>query len=184
LLSAYPAIRVHRGDGRLPFGHRTLRNPNSEIRNRKMASILVLNGPNLNLLGTREPGHYGRDTLPQIAERLRALAEARGHRLDFVQSNAEHVLIDAVHRAGREGVDFILVNPAAFTHTSIALRDALLAVAVPFIEVHLSNVHAREPFRAHSYFSDIAAGVISGLGPKGYELALDAAMARLEPRTE
>jgi 3-dehydroquinate dehydratase-2 len=149
-----------------------------------MASILVLNGPNLNLLGTREPGHYGRDTLGQIADRLRALAESRGHRLDFVQSNAEHVLIDAVHRAGGEGVDFILINPAAFTHTSVALRDALLAVAVPFIEVHLSNVHAREPFRAHSYFSDIAVGVISGLGAKGYELALVAAMARLEPSTE
>ena len=149
-----------------------------------MASILVLNVPNLNLLGTREPGHYGRDTLAQIAERLRALAKSRGHRLSFVQSNAEHVLIDAVHQAGGEDVDFILINPAALTHTSVALRDALLAVAVPFIEVHLSNVHAREPFRAHSYFSDIAVGVISGLGAKGYELALNAAMAQLEPSTE
>jgi len=163
---------------------KALLEPNSAIRNRKMASILVLNGPNLNLLGTREPGHYGRDTLAQIAERLRARAEARGHRLDFVQSSAEHVLIDAIHRAGGEGVDFILINPAAFTHTSVALRDALLAVAAPFIEVHLSNVHAREPFRAHSYFSDVAEGVISGLGAQGYELALEAAMTRLERGTE
>lgn len=145
-----------------------------------MAYLLVLNGPNLNLLGSREPGHYGRDNLEQIAARLRKLAEARGHRLDCMQSNAEHVLVEAIHRAGPEAVDFIIINPAAFTHTSVALRDALLAVAIPFIEVHLSNVHAREPFRAHSYFSDIALGVISGLGAKGYELALDAAMTRLE----
>ena len=145
-----------------------------------MASILVLNGPNLNLLGNREPGHYGRETLDTIRDRLIGQAETLGHRLDFLQSNAEYELIDAVQRAGREGVAFIIINPAAFTHTSIALRDALLAVAIPFIEVHLSNVHAREPFRAHSYFSDIAAGVISGLGSIGYDLALRAAAARLE----
>jgi 3-dehydroquinate dehydratase-2 len=145
-----------------------------------MASILVLNGPNLNLLGTREPGLYGRDTLESIRNRLSAQAEAKGHSLEFLQSNAEHELIDKVQRAGSEGTEFIIINPAAFTHTSVALRDALLAVAIPFIEVHLSNVHAREPFRAHSYFSDIAVGVISGLGAKGYELALSAATARLE----
>ena len=146
-----------------------------------MSAILVVNGPNLNLLGTREPGHYGRDTLADIQARLVAGAEAAGHRLSFTQSNAEHALIDAIHNAGREGVGFIIINPAAFTHTSIALRDALLGVAIPFIEVHLSNVHAREPFRAHSYFSDVAVGVISGLGAQGYDLALLAALARLEP---
>ncbi len=146
-----------------------------------MSAILVVNGPNLNLLGTREPGHYGRDTLADIQARLVAGAEAAGHRLSFIQSNAEHALIDAIHNAGREGVGFIIINPAAFTHTSIALRDALLGVAIPFIEVHLSNVHAREPFRAHSYFSDVAVGVISGLGAQGYDLALLAALARLEP---
>ena len=145
-----------------------------------MASLLVLNGPNLNLLGTREPGHYGRDTLAEIGERLRRQAEDSGHRLEFLQSNAEHELVEAVHCAGRNGVAFIIINPAAFTHTSIALRDALSAVAIPFIEVHLSNVHAREPFRAHSYFSDVAVGVISGLGAVGYELALRAATVRLE----
>jgi 3-dehydroquinate dehydratase-2 len=146
-----------------------------------MAAILVVNGPNLNLLGTREPGHYGRDTLATIQARLEAGAEAAGHHLEFIQSNAEHVLIDAIHKAGAEGVGFIIINPAAFTHTSIALRDALLGVAIPFIEVHLSNVHAREPFRAHSFFSDKAVGVISGLGSQGYDLALLAALARIEP---
>lgn len=149
-----------------------------------MASILVLNGPNLNLLGTREPGHYGRDSLADIRMRLERRAAAAGHALDFVQSNAEHELIEAVHRAGAEGVAFILINPAGFTHTSVALRDALLAVAIPFIEIHLSNIHAREPFRAHSYFSDVAVGVISGLGALGYELALDAAAARLADATK
>jgi 3-dehydroquinate dehydratase II len=148
-----------------------------------MASILVLNGPNLNLLGTREPGHYGQVTLVEIESRLRALTEAQGHDLAFVQSNAEHVLIDQVQTAPAAGVRFILFNPAAFTHTSVALRDALLAVAIPFIEVHLSNVHAREPFRRHSYFSDIAVGVISGLGAQGYELALSAALHRLATAT-
>lgn len=145
-----------------------------------MASILVINGPNLNLLGVREPGHYGRDTLEHIAARLQDRAAAAGHRIDLVQSNAEHELVAAVQGAGRDGVAFIIANPAAFTHTSVALRDALLAVAIPFIEVHLSNIHAREPFRAHSYFSDIAVGTITGLGSLGYDLALSAAIERLE----
>jgi len=142
--------------------------------------ILCLNGPNLNLLGSREPDKYGRDTLASIEARLRAQATAAGRTLRLVQSNAEHELIAAIHEAPADGVDFILFNPAAFTHTSVALRDALLAVAIPFIEVHLSNVYAREPFRAHSYFSDIAVGVISGLGAQGYELALQAALRRLD----
>jgi 3-dehydroquinate dehydratase-2 len=144
-----------------------------------MATILVLNGPNLNLLGTREPGHYGQVPLTEIERRLVAQIQGSGHRISFLQSNAEVELIEAIHRAPREGVAFILFNPAAFTHTSVALRDALLAVGLPFIEVHLSNVHAREPFRSHSYFSDIAVGVISGLGAQGYELALNAALERL-----
>jgi 3-dehydroquinate dehydratase-2 len=143
--------------------------------------ILCLNGPNLNLLGSREPDTYGHDTLSSIEARLKAQATAAGQELRLVQSNAEHELIDTIHRAPADGVDFILFNPAAFTHTSIALRDALLGVAIPFIEVHLSNVHAREPFRAHSYFSDIAVGVIAGLGAQGYALALEAALARLDP---
>lgn len=145
-----------------------------------MATILVLNGPNLNLLGTREPGHYGRIGLAEIQQRLEQTASAAGHQLHFRQSNAESELIEAIHAASAEGVAFVLFNPAAFTHTSVALRDALLAVGIPFIEVHLSNVHAREPFRAHSYFSDIATGVITGLGAQGYDLALLAAIARLE----
>jgi len=149
-----------------------------------MPKILVLNGPNLNLLGTREPEIYGGDTLEDIRARLARAAEAAGHEIDLIQSNAEHLLIEHIHRAGREGVAFILINPAAFTHTSIALRDALLGVAIPFIEIHLSNIFAREPFRAHSYLSDIAVGVVSGLGVDGYELALDAAMRRLDPRRE
>jgi 3-dehydroquinate dehydratase-2 len=144
-----------------------------------MATILVLNGPNLNLLGTREPGLYGQVTLAEIAGRLQRQAQGRGCDLDFFQSNAEHMLIERLHGAAARDVRFIIFNPAAFTHTSVALRDALLAVAIPFIEVHLSNVHAREPFRAHSYFSDIAVGVISGLGAQGYELALSAALDRL-----
>ena len=143
-----------------------------------MAHILVLNGPNLNLLGSREPGHYGQDTLATIEGRLGALAA--GHQIAFFQSNAEHRLIERIHQAGTEGVDFILFNPAALTHTSIALRDALLGVAIPFIEVHVSNVYAREPFRHHSYLSDVAVGVISGLGAHGYELALAAALRRLD----
>jgi len=144
-----------------------------------MASILVIHGPNLNLLGTREPEHYGHTTLAQIDQALDERAKAAGHSLRSIQSNAEHTLVDAVQQAGRDGVAIILINPAAFTHTSVALRDALAAVKIPFIEIHLSNVHAREDFRQRSYFSDLALGVISGLGPIGYELALQAALARL-----
>jgi 3-dehydroquinate dehydratase-2 len=144
-----------------------------------MAKILVLNGPNLNLLGTREPKHYGKTGLDEINAGLKAMATEAGHQLDSLQSNAEHVLIDRIHQA-REEIDFIIFNPAAFTHTSVALRDALSAVAIPFIEVHLSNVHARESFRRHSYFSDIAVGVISGLGPVGYQAALHAAVEHLK----
>jgi 3-dehydroquinate dehydratase-2 len=144
-----------------------------------LAKILVLHGPNLNLLGTREPEHYGRVTLARIDERLARAAAAAGHTLESFQSNAEHEIVERIQRAAGDGVDFIIINPAALTHTSIALRDALAAVAIPFIEVHLSNVHAREPFRRHSYLSDIARGVISGLGPIGYELALTAAIDRI-----
>ena len=144
-----------------------------------MAKLLVLNGPNLNLLGTREPGHYGHATLAEIDTRLQQQATAAGHSLECFQSNAEHELVQRVHRARDEGIAFIIINPAAFTHTSVALRDALAGVAIPFIEVHLSNVHAREPFRKHSYFSDLARGVISGLGPMVYELALTAALEQI-----
>lgn len=144
-----------------------------------MAKLLVLNGPNLNLLGAREPGHYGTDTLDSIDARLIQQAEMAGHELESFQSNAEHELVNRIHQAREEGVAGIIINPAAFTHTSIALRDALAGVAIPFIEVHLSNVHAREAFRRHSYFSDIASGVISGLGAQGYELALAAIIHRL-----
>jgi len=144
-----------------------------------MASLLIINGPNLNLLGTREPEVYGKLTLNDINARLLQLAKEAGHHLQFVQSNAESELIDRIHEARGEGIDFIIINPAAFTHTSIALRDALAGVAIPFIEVHLSNVHAREAFRQHSYFSDLAVGTIVGLGAQGYELALQAALARL-----
>ncbi|MGM0633507.1 MAG: type II 3-dehydroquinate dehydratase [Pseudomonadota bacterium] len=145
-----------------------------------MATILVLHGPNLNLLGTREPEVYGSDTLDDIHARLHERCLDAGHHLQTLQSNAEYELIERIHDARREGVHFILLNPAAFTHTSVALRDALLAVDIPFIEVHLSNVYRREPFRRHSYFSDIAQGCIIGLGARGYELALEAAMARLD----
>jgi len=144
-----------------------------------MARILLLNGPNLNLLGLREPGIYGSATLPGIEAKLAGAARARGHELIAFQSNAEHELIGKLHAAKSDGIGFVIINPGAFTHTSIALRDAFLGVAVPFIEVHLSNVFAREPFRQHSYLSDIAAGCIVGLGPIGYELALEAACARL-----
>jgi len=147
-----------------------------------MSKILILNGPNLNLLGTREPGHYGNSTLAEIIERLQKIAADSGVELDTLQSNAEHELIDKVHKAPEEKVDFILINPAAFTHTSVALRDALAGVKIQFIEIHLSNVHARETFRQHSYFSDIAVGVISGLGAYGYEAALGAAINYLETR--
>jgi 3-dehydroquinate dehydratase II len=142
-----------------------------------MAKLLILNGPNLNLLGSREPGHYGEQSLDAVNERLGDQAKTAGLNLLTFQSNAEHELIDQIHAAPHEDIDFIIFNPAGFTHTSVALRDALLAVKIPFIEVHLSNVHAREDFRRHSYFSDIAVGVISGLGPIGYELAVQAALS-------
>lgn len=145
-----------------------------------MATILVLHGPNLNLLGSREPGLYGTDTLEQIHTRLSERCAGAGHHLQHLQSNAEYELIERVHDASREGVHFIVFNPAALTHTSVALRDALLAVEIPFIEVHLSNIHKREPFRRQSYFSDIALGTVTGLGARGYELALDAAIHHLE----
>ena len=145
-----------------------------------MAEILVLNGPNLNLLGTREPEHYGTTTLDAINQRLAELGKIAGHRVSFYQSNAEHELVGRVQQAIKDKVAYILLNPAAFTHTSVALRDALAAAHIPFIEVHLSNVHAREAFRHHSYFSDLAIGVISGLGAQGYELALSAAIERLK----
>lgn len=140
-----------------------------------MATITVLNGPNLNLLGVREPSHYGTKTLVDIQHTLEQTATELQHTLAFYQHNAEHELVERVHQAYRQQVDFIIINPAAFTHTSVALRDALLATQLPFIEVHLSNVHAREAFRKHSYFSDIAQGVICGLGATGYSLALLAA---------
>lgn len=147
-----------------------------------MANILVLNGPNLNLLGVREPAVYGVLTLQDIEDRLRIKAAELGHDTVFLQSNAEHALIDRIHQGMRESVDFILINPGAYTHTSIALRDALLATRIPFIEVHLSNIHAREAFRKHSYLSDIAKGVICGFGALGYELALQAAHDELKKR--
>lgn len=144
-----------------------------------VAKLLVLHGPNLNLLGTREPELYGTQTLADIDAALTRQATAAGHALNARQSNAEHELVDLVQQARADSVDFIVLNPAAFTHTSVALRDALLAVDIPFLEVHLSNVHAREPFRRHSYFSDIAQGVIAGCGANGYEYALAEAMRRL-----
>lgn len=140
--------------------------------------ILLLNGPNLNMLGTREPEKYGAQTLDEVTSRLLAEANMLGVTLDHLQSNAEYVLIDRIHQA-KDVIDYILINPAAFTHTSVALRDALLCVDIPFIEIHLSNVHAREPFRHHSYLSDIAAGVICGLGADGYLYALQTAVKRL-----
>lgn len=145
-----------------------------------MATILVLNGPNLNLLGNREPEVYGTTTLADVQFKLQVIAQERGHHLQFLQSNAEYELIDRIHAAAKEHIDFIIFNPAAFTHTSVALRDALAGVGLPFIEVHISNIHAREPFRHHSYLSDIAKGVICGLGVQGYELALSAAMRQIE----
>jgi 3-dehydroquinate dehydratase-2 len=145
-----------------------------------MSKILVINGPNLNLLGTREPDIYGATDLDAINQRLQASAQQAGHQLETFQSNAEHALVERIQQASRDGVDFIIINPAAYTHTSVAMRDALAAVAIPFIEVHLSNVHAREDFRQKSFFSDLALGVISGLGAQGYELALQAAIHRLQ----
>lgn len=140
--------------------------------------VLLLNGPNLNMLGKREPTIYGHQTLDELVLQLSESAEQMGIALEHVQSNAEHFLIETIHSA-MGNADFIVINPGAFTHTSVAIRDALLSVAIPFIEVHLSNVHAREPFRQHSYLSDIANGVICGLGPQGYEFALMAARQHL-----
>lgn len=145
-----------------------------------MATILVLHGPNLNLLGSREPDVYGSTTLADINRNLTALAKDSGQHLQVLQSNAEYELINRIHDARKEGVDFIIFNPAGLTHTSVALRDALLAVAIPFVEVHLSNIFSREEFRHHSYFSDIAKGVISGLGAQGYELALQFAIKSIK----
>jgi 3-dehydroquinate dehydratase-2 len=145
-----------------------------------MSTILILNGPNLNLLGTREPDKYGLETLEQINQQLTAAAEIAGHKANCFQSNAEHDLIQRIHDAKQEAVNYIIFNPGAFTHTSVAIRDALLGVAIPFIEVHLSNVHAREEFRRHSYFSDIADGVICGFGANSYSLALQAVLTKLE----
>lgn len=141
-----------------------------------MSSILVLNGPNLNLLGSREPEHYGTTTLADINQQMLAHAKGLNCNIDFFQTNHEGELVDRIHQAGIDKVDFIIINPAAFTHTSVAVRDAISGVHIPFIELHLSNVHAREEFRQHSYFSDLAVGVISGLGSQGYDLALQAAV--------
>ena len=146
-------------------------------------NVLVLHGPNLNLLGTREPAVYGSVTLPDIDRELTQIAKEAGASLQTLQSNHEGVLIDRVHAARTDGTDFIVINPGAFTHTSVALRDAIAGVAIPFVEVHLSNVHRREPFRHHSYFSDLAEGVISGLGAQGYSLALKFALARAPARS-
>jgi 3-dehydroquinate dehydratase-2 len=144
-----------------------------------MANFLVLQGPNLNLLGTREPHIYGATTLTDLEQQLQQQAQTAGHQLQQFQSNAEHALIERIHAARQDGTDFIIINPAAFTHTSVALRDALAGVAIPFIEVHISNVHAREAFRQHSYLSDLAIGVICGLGVQGYSLALSAAIEQV-----
>ena len=145
-----------------------------------MSTILILNGPNLNLLGTREPEKYGLETLEQINQQLTDAASDAGHSANCFQSNAEHDLIQRIHDAKQQGVDYIIFNPGAFTHTSVAIRDALLGVAIPFIEVHLSNVHAREEFRRHSYFSDIADGVVCGFGANSYSLALQAVVTKLK----
>lgn len=149
-----------------------------------MSSILIINGPNLNLLGNREPEHYGSTSLDTINKQLLEMAQAAKHTLVTFQSNAEHELVERVQCAESESVDFIIINPAAFTHTSVALRDALSATGIPFIEVHISNIFSREAFRKESYFSDIAVGVISGLGATGYELALSAAMKQLKSSTK
>jgi 3-dehydroquinate dehydratase-2 len=148
-----------------------------------MPKILVLNGPNLNLLGRREPGIYGSETLEEIETRLQETARTASVSLEFRQFNAEHAMIERVHEAMDDGTGYIIINPAAFTHTSVALRDALLGVGIPFIEVHLSNVHKREEFRRHSYLTDVAAGVIAGLGSIGYDLALQAALSKLRENT-
>lgn len=147
-----------------------------DSKNVKVRNILIIHGPNLNLLGVREPEIYGGTTLQDINRNLSRLAENTGVKLDFFQNNAESALIDRVQQTMGDGTDFIIINPAAYTHTSIALRDALAAVKLPFIEVHLSNIYSRESFRQKSYFSDLAIGIISGFGAKGYELALEYAM--------
>jgi 3-dehydroquinate dehydratase-2 len=152
-------------------------------KTQKPKSVLVLNGPNLNLLGTREPGIYGRETLPMIERRLVAAGKASGVTVECFQTNHEGVLVDRVQKAKHEGVGFILLNPAGFTYSSVALRDALTAVQIPFIEIHLSNIHAREPWRAHSHFTAVAVGSVLGLGGHGYDLALDYAIARLKSRS-
>ena len=144
-----------------------------------MSDLLLINGPNLNLLGAREPEKYGRSSLKDIENTLEIMAQQEGHSLACFQSNAEHELINRIHKASNECIEYILINPGAFTHTSIAIRDALLGVEIPFIEIHLSNVHKRENFRHQSYFSDIASGIIIGLGAQGYELALQAALTEL-----
>ena len=149
----------------------------------KVRSVLVLNGPNLNLLGTREPKLYGKDTLAMINRRLEAKAKAAGVGIACFQSNHEGVLVDRIQQAKRDGVGFILINPAGFSYSSVAIRDALTAVQIPFIEVHLSNIHAREPWRAHTHFTAVAVGSVLGLGSQGYELALDYAIARLKARS-
>jgi 3-dehydroquinate dehydratase-2 len=163
---------------------KTQKSSKNNTNQNRSAKILVLHGPNLNLLGTREPAIYGRTTLADIHAAMEVQARASGAHLESFQSNHEGELIDRVQSAREQGVAFIIINPAAYTHTSVALRDALAAVAIPFIEVHLSNVHAREAFRRHSYFSDIAVGVIAGLGAQGYHLALEAALTQLSaPQT-
>lgn len=148
-----------------------------------MSQILVLNGPNLNLLGTREPHLYGSQSLNDIEQLLRKQSEEAGISIDFHQTNAEHELVELIHSAKQVGTQFIIINPAALTHTSVAIRDALLGVEIPFIELHLSNTHARESFRHHSYLSDIATGIIMGFGAQGYEMALDAAICRVNKTT-
>jgi 3-dehydroquinate dehydratase-2 len=156
--------------------------PAKTMKKAKSKSILVLNGPNLNLLGTREPHLYGKDTLPVINRRLEAKAKAAGLGIDFLQSNHEGVLVDRIQLAKRDGTGFIIINPAGYSYSSIAIRDALTAVQIPFIEVHLSNIHAREPWRAHTHFTAVAVGSVLGLGSQGYELALDYAIRRLKTR--
>jgi len=158
--------------------------PGSAANSSAMPKILVIHGPNLNLLGSRETQHYGQETLAAIDARLAELGRKAGVAVVSFQANAEAALIERIHAAKFDETEYIVINPAAFTHTSVALRDALAAVHIPFIEVHLSNVHAREPFRKHSYFSDLAAGVITGLGPLVYELALEAAIRALGPKTQ
>jgi 3-dehydroquinate dehydratase-2 len=152
------------------------------MKKTKRKSVLVLNGPNLNLLGTREPKLYGKDTLADINRRLQARAKAAGIGIECFQSNHEGVLVDRIQQARRDGVGFILLNPAGYSYSSVAMRDALTAVQIPFIEVHLSNIHAREPWRAHTHFTAVAVGSVLGLGAQGYELALDYAIRQLKPR--